>query len=192
MNKKFPERIGYNGDNVWDTRSEKAVRAFYKEMMSMFQGLNTLQRKKYLEMLSNQSGQPLQNTGLNNSLNKNELNLLAMHPLVTIGAHTVTHVRLSALNKHDQELEIFNSKKHLEEILNSKIEIFSYPFGGRNDYTKQTVEIVKKVGFRKAASNYPGQFHRWKDPFQIPRQLVRNWGPAEFKNRLSKFWLNGK
>jgi len=143
-------------------------------------------------MLANLTGAALQPNPTNAPLNEEELKVFASHPMVTIGAHTVSHFRLSGLDVYDQTIEIFKSKEQLEEILNRPIELFAYPFGGNKDYTKQTVNIVRKAGFKKAASNYPGQFHGWKDQFQIPRQLVRNWGPAEFKNRLIKFWLNGK
>jgi hypothetical protein len=48
--------------------------------------------------------------------------------------------------------------------------------------------ICREAGFAKAAANFPGQAHRWTDPFQIPRQLVRDWPVDIFAQKLKRFW----
>lgn len=121
------------------------------------------------------------------ALSSTELKRLADNPLVTIGAHTVSHTRLAILGVEQQRREIAASKAELETRLGRPIEVFAYPFGGRADYTSDTTAICRESGFRKAASNFPGNAHRWSDPLQIPRHLVRNWDVSEFARRIEGF-----
>ena len=107
---------------------------------------------------------------------------------VTIGAHTVTHTRLSRLSKEAQREEIVASKRELEAWIGREISTFSYPFGRRSDYTQQSIALCRQAGFSKAAANFPGQAHRWTDPYQIPRHLIRNWQVEEFAEKLRGFW----
>ena len=88
-----------------------------------------------------------------------------------------------------QKWELNESKAVLERILRHSVTLFSYPFGSHSDYTEDTVEFVKKAGYLKAASNYPGQIHStFSDNFEYPRHLVRNWDIDKFKMELNGFW----
>ena len=117
-----------------------------------------------------------------------ELKSLAANRWVTIGAHTVSHNRLSSLPPEAQREEIVASKRHLEAWLGRGITTFSYPFGRRSDYTEESIALCRQAGFSRAAANFPGQAHRWTDPYQIPRHLVRNWPLEIFSARLRGFW----
>jgi peptidoglycan/xylan/chitin deacetylase (PgdA/CDA1 family) len=108
--------------------------------------------------------------------------------MVTIGAHTVSHSRLAALSVAEQAEEVGASKRQLESWLGREITLFSYPFGRRCDYTRETLEFCRDSGFTRAAANFPGQVHRWTDPYQIPRHLVRNWPLETFVEKLQGFW----
>lgn len=122
------------------------------------------------------------------TLSSSELTRLAEHPLVTIGAHTVSHTRLSVLDIEAQRKEITASKADLETRIGRPVEVFAYPFGGRRDYTSDSTALCREAGFRKAASNFGGNAHRWSDPHQIPRHLVRNWSVDEFAMRVESFF----
>jgi hypothetical protein len=81
-----------------------------------------------------------------------------------------------------------SSKRDLENRLGMEIKVFSYPYGRRCHYTKESVSLCREIGFTKAAANFPGQAHRWTDPHQIPRHLVRNWPLEIFTEKLQAFW----
>lgn len=121
-------------------------------------------------------------------MTKEQLVFLSKSKYITIGAHTVTHTALSSQSYEKQEQEILESKLYLEEIINKKVLTFSYPFGGKNDYNNETLDIVEKNGFTNVASNFEGQVHKWTDFRQIPRVIVRDWELEEFKNELKGFW----
>jgi len=64
-----------------------------------------------------------------------------------IGAHTLTHPRLTEISEKQAEEEIFRSKAVLEEIAGEKVETFCYPYGA---YENAHVQLVKNAGYRYA------------------------------------------
>jgi peptidoglycan/xylan/chitin deacetylase (PgdA/CDA1 family) len=84
-----------------------------------------------------------------------ELNELDAHGL-SVGAHTMSHPHLSALNPNRQRDEILGSKRLLEEILGHEVRAFAYPFGAFSDYSDETVSLVREAGFSLAVTNRYG------------------------------------
>ena len=73
---------------------------------------------------------------------------------------------------------------------NGEDDVFSYPYGGRKDYSKESVRICREIGFKKVASNFAGQMHSWTNRYEIPRCLVRNWGWRRFSKEVSEFFAS--
>jgi peptidoglycan/xylan/chitin deacetylase (PgdA/CDA1 family) len=111
------------------------------------------------------------------SLNKGEL--------IEIGCHSVTHQKLSALTRSEQEAELRQSKNHLETILNCPVSTFAYPFGGIADFSKETVELVRYCGFQCGCTTIPGLVYRDSDLYQLPRMYVGDWSAGEFQKQLN-------
>ncbi len=122
-------------------------------------------------------------------LSHTELKSLSSHPLVSIGAHGMSHLPFSRLAPDEQEMELTFCRSLLQQYTGQQITSFSYPFGSKNDFLPETITFVKAAGFSKAAANFPGAWHQRTDSFRIPRHLVRNWAAAKFSYQLSRFWL---
>jgi peptidoglycan/xylan/chitin deacetylase (PgdA/CDA1 family) len=122
------------------------------------------------------------------SLHTGELLDLARSSLIEIGAHTVTHPALAVISPDRQQFEIQHSKASLESTLNKPVTSFSYPFGARDDYTPETVDIVQRAGFRSACSNFPGCVTAGSHRFQLPRHVVLDWDSGEFVAQLSRWF----
>jgi len=75
---------------------------------------------------------------------------------VSIGAHTVNHARLAALDEDTQRNEILGAKKQLEDIVGRPLAAFAYPYGSALDYTETTTRLVEEAGFAYAVSNRYG------------------------------------
>jgi peptidoglycan/xylan/chitin deacetylase (PgdA/CDA1 family) len=87
-----------------------------------------------------------------------------------IGAHTVNHPILARLARCDARSEIQGSKQRLEDILDERVSLFAYPNGKPgSDYTPESVEIVRDLGFDAAVTTAWGASRLTTDPFQIPR-----------------------
>ena len=61
-----------------------------------------------------------------------------------IGAHTMTHPRLTKISEREAFNEIIDSKKYLGKLLGEEIRCFCYPCG---KYNKKIIELVRKAGF---------------------------------------------
>jgi peptidoglycan/xylan/chitin deacetylase (PgdA/CDA1 family) len=173
----------------WPTGSAADRQALYRELQPLLKKLEPLGRETWLEQLRQWSQRAAEGRQSHLPMTLEELRLLAQSPLVTIGAHTVSHTAMSCQTPAAQLEEMTSSKRQLESWLGREIATFSYPFGARGDYSRQTAGLCRQTGFLKAAANFPGQAHRWTDPCQIPRQLVRNWPVELFAQKLQGYWL---
>lgn len=87
-----------------------------------------------------------------------------------IGAHTVSHPILARLTEDQAMKEIGDSKRFLEQLLEDRITVFAYPNGKPGeDYSPQSVEVVRRLGFDAAVSTQWGASRMGDDPLQIKR-----------------------
>ena len=173
---------------TWPTGTDRERREFFHGFVRLMTDADTERRDDWLTRLRTWAHIKEEIADAHRAMSVDELRLLAASRWVTIGAHTVTHTRLSSLTFAAQREEIATSKRQLEAWLEREIQVFSYPFGRRTDYTKESSAICREAGLIKAAANFSGQAHRWTDPFQVPRHLVRNWPVEIFAEKLREFW----
>lgn len=87
-----------------------------------------------------------------------------------IGAHTVSHPILAGLPRQRAEREIADSKHTLEAVLGAPVTQFAYPNGKPGqDYSPESVELVRSLGFSSAVSTAWGAARLGEDLFQLPR-----------------------
>jgi len=96
-----------------------------------------------------------------------------------IGAHTLTHPRLSQIPLSRAREEIHSSKKKLEDLFGIPVKHFAYPYG---DYNQRIVGIVQEAAFHTACTTDPGCVRVGDDPFRLNRLTVRE---EEFSNRIA-------
>lgn len=94
------------------------------------------------------------------------------HPLIEIGAHTVSHRALSLLDDADVRAEMADNKSFLEERLQREVPHFAYPYGAPSLSGPREPRIARETGFRSAVTTTPGcLFPDHADsPFTLPRQ----------------------
>jgi peptidoglycan/xylan/chitin deacetylase (PgdA/CDA1 family) len=85
--------------------------------------------------------------------------------VVTIGSHGMTHAILTAIEPHQAEAEIRDSRRMIEKRLARPAEVFCYPNGNVDsvalDYTRKH--------YRAAVSDAKGAVAPGCDPFMLPR-----------------------
>jgi peptidoglycan/xylan/chitin deacetylase (PgdA/CDA1 family) len=84
---------------------------------------------------------------------------------MTFGAHTLTHPDLTRLSRYQMETEICDSKKIIEDTLNTPISCFAYPYGRYNDGTRELVQ----QHFACASSDKLGFITPNSDPYTLER-----------------------
>ena len=105
-----------------------------------------------------------------------------------IGAHTVNHPILARLTREEARLEIQGSKKTLERLLGDHVGLFAYPNGKpEEDYTAQSVDVVRELGFDAAVSTRWGSSTLGDDLLQIRRFTPWDRTKLRFAARV---WTN--
>jgi len=104
---------------------------------------------------------------------------------MSIGAHTVSHPILACIDAQKARWEIEEGRRHLEEIINNKIELFAYPNGRPgSDYLPIHVEMVRGLGFKAAVSTVRGVSVQSSNKWELPRFTPWDKLPARFMARL--------
>jgi len=87
-----------------------------------------------------------------------------------IGAHTVNHPILTALNAADAERELADGRAHLQDIIDAPVSVVAYPNGKpKRDFDRSHVAMVERLGFLAAVTTAPGAARTGDDLFQLPR-----------------------
>jgi peptidoglycan/xylan/chitin deacetylase (PgdA/CDA1 family) len=90
-----------------------------------------------------------------------------------IGAHTLTHPRLSQIPLPLAREEVISSKKKLEDLFGVPVKHFAYPYG---DYDDEVVSLVQEAGLTTACTTNPGSVRVGDDPFRLNRLTVQESG----------------
>lgn len=99
-----------------------------------------------------------------------------------IGAHSMSHVKLTAIREDLAWDEISRSRMLLEILLNDNVHTFSYPYGLNSAGTRR---MTQNAGYLSACSVGSGPAVFGQDPFEIRRLTVfNNAGAGAFALRL--------
>lgn len=85
-----------------------------------------------------------------------ELRAFADDPLVTIGAHTVTHSNLAKQSEETAAFELSASRARIEAALQRPVLHLAYPYGDRIAAGQREFELAKAAGFKTAVTTRPG------------------------------------
>jgi peptidoglycan/xylan/chitin deacetylase (PgdA/CDA1 family) len=183
-------RESYNQNRNWRAweDSPTARHSLYYALWKQMRPMANTDRQRILETLRCWAGADSQARTSHRALSHSELAALANDRLIEVGCHTMTHPQLSSLSPSMQSNEIYGCKEYLENIIGHPVKSFAYPYGGQEDYTSETVSLVRGMGFSSACSTLPGLVTKNSDPLQLPRMLVQNWSGEEFENTLSEWF----
>jgi peptidoglycan/xylan/chitin deacetylase (PgdA/CDA1 family) len=81
---------------------------------------------------------------------------LSKHHLIRIGAHTVSHQRLSTLDSVDLWREVHDCKMRIEEEIGKAVEFFAYPFGDAMSCGSREFLIAQKSGYSASVTTRIG------------------------------------
>lgn len=120
------------------------------------------------------------------ALSHEEIMKMASGGLVNFQSHTVTHVCLPRCSNEKAALEIFDSKRNLENDYGFRISSLSFPNG---DYSDRDIELVKSAGYECAITVDPGFNDGSSDLFALKRFcLSDSCNTDELIVKASGFW----
>jgi peptidoglycan/xylan/chitin deacetylase (PgdA/CDA1 family) len=85
-----------------------------------------------------------------------ELKPFAADPLISVGAHTITHCNLARQPEQDAHHEMATSRARIEEVLQRPVVHFAYPYGDRIAAGSREFALARAVGFKTAVTTRPG------------------------------------
>ncbi|MFA7413240.1 MAG: polysaccharide deacetylase family protein [Rhizobium sp.] len=85
-----------------------------------------------------------------------ELRKFSAHPLVSLGAHTLSHRALAYLSESEVRQELSASADYVEAITDRRPVTFAYPYGDRRSVTPEIARIVSQSGFTVGVTTSPG------------------------------------
>jgi peptidoglycan/xylan/chitin deacetylase (PgdA/CDA1 family) len=90
------------------------------------------------------------------TMREDELKALLDNPLVSFGAHTVSHRGLARLSTHDSEQEIAQSIERVARITGEAPASFAYPYGNDRSFSPRERSLLKRAGMDIAVTTRPG------------------------------------
>jgi peptidoglycan/xylan/chitin deacetylase (PgdA/CDA1 family) len=88
---------------------------------------------------------------------------------ILFGSHTLSHPRLSAIDREWMRREVQASRRQLEILLEEEIGFFCYPYG---DFDDEVVAAVREAGYKAALSCNRASSYGHEDPFKLPRKAI--------------------
>jgi peptidoglycan/xylan/chitin deacetylase (PgdA/CDA1 family) len=101
-------------------------------------------------------------------LDWDDIDRLHQGGLVSFGAHTLHHVRLSGITADQKRLEICGSHQVIAARVGA-CETFAYPHGLPGDFDDESAAVVRSCGMIGAVTAVPGLVRRRTDPYAWPR-----------------------
>jgi peptidoglycan/xylan/chitin deacetylase (PgdA/CDA1 family) len=89
-------------------------------------------------------------------LSWDELKPFAQDPLVTIGAHTITHCNLARQNEEIASQEMAISRARIENALQRPVLHLAYPYGDKIAAGAREFALARAAGFKTAVTTRPG------------------------------------
>lgn len=107
-------------------------------------------------------------------------------PLVTVGAHGVSHKVLPGLSSEQKWEEIYDSKIRLEQLICRKIKLYAYSHG---QYDNECLEMVEKAGYVGAfgVRGVPYNFYSKRWTFHFPRYNVEDKTIGKVESVITSF-----
>lgn len=82
------------------------------------------------------------------SLYMSEKELIDMADRGYLGSHSHSHLPLGLLSQNDIKYELQHSKRYLEDLTDTPIDVISYPYGTAEACTENVTNIAKEIGYK--------------------------------------------
>jgi peptidoglycan/xylan/chitin deacetylase (PgdA/CDA1 family) len=107
---------------------------------------------------------------------------------IDVGAHTMHHPWLAALDAPAQRREIDTGKHDLEQWLGRTVPLFAYPFGAADAFDTTSVNAAAEAGFALSFTTVADRIGRFTHPHRVPRRYVGDWDADTFERRFRSWF----
>jgi peptidoglycan/xylan/chitin deacetylase (PgdA/CDA1 family) len=173
--------------STWDVVSTASRPVVHKDVWERIRSRPPKERDHLTEQVVEWAGLPLGARPSHRTLSSAQLQRLASHDLVEIGAHTANHTWLAGLDPAAQRDEIEHGRSELEALMSGPIRSFAYPHGGWGDVGPSALAAARTAGFDTAFLASPGRLRAGGDPHRLPRVFVEDMDGEGFAALLWQF-----
>lgn len=139
-----------------DTQTASGKQAAYDRLHDWMRSLQEHDLKRELATLCARQGVDIAAICRDLCMSWDELRAFAGDPLVTIGAHTVTHCNLTQQREDVAREELALSRARIEEKLGRPALHLAYPYGDRAAAGPREFALAASAGFKTAVTTRPG------------------------------------
>jgi peptidoglycan/xylan/chitin deacetylase (PgdA/CDA1 family) len=185
------ERAEAHREWTLSDRSVSAPTARHEAFLSLLKALEPVNPSARDEILAGLFSAAAVDRGTREShrmLTADQTRELGASEVIEVGAHTLSHPRLSTLTPAHQNVEIREGRRLLQDVLGADVTTFAYPFGEPQDFDATTVGFVRAAGYFSAGAVRDLAVSRSSRVYELPRVGVVNWDGSEFERRL-EWWL---
>lgn len=178
----------YENEIVFPLNNNNNISFTMQTIHRFLKGQESSVRMKMLESISKQVHITDQTNDEITPVTERGILQTASNELFTIGGHTHSHNSISLLDEKSQSNEIRVNKNILEELISKKIKHFSYPFGGKTDYDKNTIKIINNFNYHTAVTTNKSPFRIKSNIYEIPRFSIKNWNDNDFSKKINSYF----
>jgi peptidoglycan/xylan/chitin deacetylase (PgdA/CDA1 family) len=171
----------------WDVGHATSRSTIHRDVWAQVRSRPPEERDDLAEQVLAWADLPLPARPTHRTLNSAELQHLAAHGLVEVGAHTASHAWLAGLDPTAQTREVEQGRAELEAVVSKPIRSFAYPHGAWSDVGSSALAAVRGAGFGTAFLATPGRLRVGGDPHRIPRIFVEDMDGEGFARLLWRF-----
>lgn len=128
----------------------------YEKIYWQLRALGEQEKRQIAREIAERAGIDMASVIHDLSLTWGEIEWLAGDPLVTIGAHTVSHSALSRLSDAEAEYELAESRRRIGEMAGMRPRHLAYPYGDPGSAGPREFTIAARLGFATAVTTRPG------------------------------------
>jgi len=140
-----------------DSATPEAKMAAFGRLHAWLRGLGCdTDMHQAIDTLCRTHGVAVDGLGRELCMRWSELRAFASDPLVTIGAHTVSHCALACASAETATREMAASRARIAEELQHIPDHFAYPYGDRTAAGPREFDMARQLGFRTAVTTRPG------------------------------------
>jgi peptidoglycan/xylan/chitin deacetylase (PgdA/CDA1 family) len=144
----------------------------YRSIGALLAGTQPRAADRILEQLFAGRIADLRELGAGDVLTAEQVRVLSRDPLVTIGAHSVSHRPLRQLNENACRQEIRECRERLLSVTGGPIDHFAFPFGNRMACGPREERIAAESGYATATTTAARQVEATDRLTALPRIML--------------------
>lgn len=167
-------------------RGAEARKKLHEALWAWLVDLDGDVRSAALETLVARCGCQIEQETMALPMTADEVRSLVADGLVTAGAHTVSHARLTTTRGDLKQSEIGRSRSACAALVGRMPACFAYPFGELDD---EAATYVREAGYSVACTSEPDLVWQGADQLRLPRIMVGNWAGEHFRRQIAWKWF---